>query len=108
MSASGEGGRTDDLYWDAIQEQWEKILDWYQLFADKNPVMLYDLQEQKIYAYPYEEFKKELGQKSQSSLAAQYQRATKNNHMVVFVRDNQKRKLVSYTVSIDQSEGTGK
>ena len=100
--------RVEDPYWDAIQEQWEHILNWYMLFADKKPVMLYDLQEQKIYAYPYQEFKKELSQKSQSSLAEQYQQAVKNKRMVVFVRDNEKRKLVSYTVSMDQSEGAEK
>jgi len=108
MNASREGGRINDPYWDAIQEQWDKILNWYLLFADRKPVMLYDLQEQKIYAYPYEEFKKELSQRSRSSLAEQYQRAVKDNHMVVFVRDNVKRKLVSYTVSMDQSEGAAR
>jgi len=97
--------KTEDPYWIAIQEQWDHLLDWYLMFAEKQPVMLYDLQEQKIYAYPYQEFKKELSQKSQVSLAEQYQRAVKNNHMVVFVRDNERRKLISYTVSMDQSEG---
>ncbi len=103
-----EDKKVDDPYWDAIQEQWDNIVNWYMMFADKKPVMLYDLQEQKIYAYPYQEFKKELSQKSQSSLAEQYQRAVKDHHMVVFVRDNKKRKLVSYTVSMDQSEGAAR
>ena len=99
-----KSGRMNDPYWDAIQKQWDHILDWYLMFADKEPVVLYDIQEQKIYAYPYQEFKAGLGQKSQSSLAEQYQRAVKNNQMVVFVRDNEKRKLVSYTIRIEKSK----
>ena len=47
----------NDPYWEAIQKQWDNILDWYLMFADKEPMMLYDIQEQKIYAYPYQEFK---------------------------------------------------
>ena len=90
-----------DPYWNAIREQWDHILNWYLMFADKKPVMLYDIQEQKIYAYPYREFKMEISQKSQASLRDQYQRAVKNNQFVVFVRDNEKRKLVSYTFSLE-------
>ena len=96
-----EGGTMKDPYWNAIREQWDHILNWYLMFADKKPVMLYDIQEQKIYAYPYREFKMELSQKSQASLRDQYQRAVKNNQFVVFVRDNEKQKLVSYTFSLE-------
>ena len=96
-----EDGTINDPYWDAIQKQWEHILNWYLMFADKKPVMLYDIQEQKIYAYPYREFKMELSQKSQAALEDQYQRAVKNDQFVVFVRDNEKQKLLSYTVKVD-------
>ncbi len=93
-----EDKQADDPYWDAILGQWDNIVNWYLMFADKKPVMLYDLQEQKIYAYPYQEFKADMSQKSQASLEEQYQRAVKNDHIVVFVRDNEERKLVSYTI----------
>jgi len=91
----------DDPYMEAIYEQWSKILGFYQLFASKNPIVLYDIQEQKIYTYPYKEFKSELNPRSQASLSEQYQEAVKNGQMVVFVRDNLKRKLVSYTLNIE-------
>ena len=93
----------EDPYWKIINEQWPNILTLYTMFADKKPIMLFDVQEQQIYAYPYKEFKAEMSQRSQIVLAEQYRRAAANNQMVVFVRDNQKEKLVSYTVNIEES-----
>jgi len=87
-----------EQYWDAVGEQWDNILGLYKRFEDKKPVMLFDIQEQKIYAYPYNDFKSELSKKSQIQLEEQYEAAILNNEMVVFVRDNEKRDLVSYSV----------
>ena len=101
QSRRDESGTMKDPYWDAIQKQWKHILNWYLMFAEKKPVMLYDIQEQKIYAYPYREFKMDLSQKTQASFESQYQRAVKNNQFVVFVRDNEKQKLVAYTVNME-------
>jgi hypothetical protein len=94
----------NDPYWDVVCEQWSDILMWYQLFASKNPVMLYDIQEQKVYAYPYKEFKAEMSQRSQDMLEEQYRDALVSDKMVVFVRDNEKEKLVSYSVSLTQRD----
>ena len=63
-------------------------------------IILYDIQEDKIYAYPYKEFKAELSKKSQVSLERDYKAACTTGRMVVFVRDNRERKLVSYTLSM--------
>ena len=90
-----------DPGWKIINEQWPNILTLYTMLADKKPVMLFDVQEQRIYAYPYKEFKAEMNQRSQAVLVEQYRRAVANNQMVVFVRDNERETLVSYTVSIE-------
>jgi hypothetical protein len=79
-------------------EQWDNILGLYKRFEDKKPVMLLDIQEQKIYAYPYNDFKSELSKRSQIQLEEQYEAAILNNEMVVFVRDNKKKELVSYSL----------
>jgi hypothetical protein len=71
------------------------ILMFYKRFEDKRPVMLLDLQSQKIYAYPYKEFKDDLSERSQAMLAADYEKAIAQNKVVVFVRDNETRRLVS-------------
>ena len=91
----------DDPYLEMVYEHWKDILKWYNLFAAKRPVMLFDVQEQRIYAYPYKEFKAELSQRSQTVLKDQYRRARHNRQMVVFVRDNEQEKLVSYNLDFD-------
>ncbi|MEA3487778.1 MAG: hypothetical protein U9R10_00810 [Euryarchaeota archaeon] len=87
-----------EQYWDAVGEQWDNIIGLYKQFEDKKPVMLFDIQEQKIYAYPYNDFRSNLSKRSQIQLEEQYEAAILNNEMVVFVRDNEKRDLVSYSV----------
>jgi hypothetical protein len=71
------------------------ILMFYERFEDKRPVMLLDLQSQKIYAYPYKEFKADLSERSQVMLEAEYEKAIAENLVVVFVRDDETRRLVS-------------
>ena len=64
--------------------------------------MLFDIQEQRIYAHAYPEFRGELSERSQAMLKEQYERAIAIGEMVVFVRDNEKKKLVSYSVPCQQ------
>jgi hypothetical protein len=91
----------NDPYFKAIQEQWPNIRALYMTFESEKPIILYDIQDKKIYAYPYEEFKAEMSKKSQASLEHDYKSASALGSMVVFVRDNIERKLVSYIMSID-------
>jgi hypothetical protein len=92
-----EAQHRDALY-EAVCENTELILRAYALHEDKKPVLLYDLQERRLYVYPYEPFKADLTPRSQISLTDQYEKALDNNQIVVFVRDNVGRKLVSYSV----------
>jgi len=87
-----------EQYWNAGGEQWDNILGLYKRFEDKKPVMLLDIQEQKIYAYPYNDFKSELSKRSQIQLEEQYEAAILDKEMVVFVRDTEKKELVSYSL----------
>ena len=63
--------------------------------------MLYDLQEQRVYAYPYREFKADRSERSQLLLEDQYERAVRENKVVVFVRDNDRRRLVSFSMDLE-------
>ena len=90
-----------NLYYSAIQEQWSNIRGLYMAYGSNNPVMLYDIHDNKIYAYPYKEFKAELSERSQASLEIDYKSTSVSGGMIVFVRDNMERKLVSYVMSID-------
>ena len=95
MSKGRRRDRNNDDLIEAAQGQRANILGLYKLFEDKRPVMVFDLQGQKIYAYPYEEFKDELNQRSQAILESQYERAIVEDKIVVFVRDDETRRFVS-------------
>jgi hypothetical protein len=98
-----------DPYFEALKEQWPHIRGLYITYGKEKPIILYDLQEKTIFcsrrkqyfAYPYKEFKEELSEKSQASLERDYKSASVLGSMIVFVRDNIERKLVSYIMSID-------
>ena len=89
-----------DPYWRILRKNWPHIHGLYEVYADKHPIVLYDVQEHRVYAYPYEEFLRDLSERSQVSLKEQYGTAIANGMFVVFVRDNEKRKLKSYTVPV--------
>lgn len=42
-----------DYLLEAARANWRHILMMYKLFEAKKPVMLYDLQEKRVNAYPY-------------------------------------------------------
>ncbi len=86
---------------DVAMEQFANILMMYEMFEEKRPVMLFDIQEQRIYAYPYKDFRDEMNERSQCLLKQQYEQAQVDGQIVVFVRDNVKQKLRSF--SLDRS-----
>jgi hypothetical protein len=86
----------DDLV-EAAESFLPQILMFYRRFQDKRPVMLLELPSLRIYAYPYREFKDDLSQRSQAMLEDQHERAVAEGKIVVFVRDNETRRLVSMT-----------
>ena len=86
----------DDLV-DAAESFLPQILMFYRRFEDKRPVMLLELPSLRIYAYPYQEFKGDLNERSQAMLKDQYERAVAEDKIVVFVRDNETRRFVSMT-----------
>ena len=86
--------RNDDLV-EAAKNFLPHILIFYKRFEEERPVMLLDLQSQKIYAYPYKEFKDGLNERSQAMLKDEYEQAVAEDKIVVFVRDNETRRFVS-------------
>lgn len=97
LAVAGSGGTVDDDLEDAALEQWPAIQMVYERFSAEKPVMLFDIQEQRIYAYPYAEFRNELNARSQRLLEEQYENAVHASQIVVFVRDNVRRRLVSFS-----------
>ena len=98
---------SDDYLLNAALEHWDMILRAYKLHEGHKPVVLFDIQEQRIYIYPYKDFKEELSPGSQASLQDQYERAITTNKIVVFVRDNVNRRLVSFSLDYERGNTTG-
>src|ERR1700693_4216696 len=104
MSSTGKSTRRDAKMTDkqvlpaAAEERAGDILMFYRKFADKKPVMLLELPSQKIYAYPYLEFKNTLSERSQKMLEKEYQEAVAHNQFVVFVKDDDQRETISFSV----------
>ena len=73
--------RTKDKYLGIIEMHYLLILEIYLLYEKKKPVMLLDVTEGKIYAYPYKEFKKELNVGGQVSLTKQYDEALRGDQV---------------------------
>ena len=95
---AGAARRDPDL--DVVYQQWPFIMMLYRQYADRKPVMLFDIQEQRVYAFPYKAYRAELSERSQASLALQYERALADGHVVAFIRDNDRKKLVSYSLPL--------
>jgi hypothetical protein len=110
-SVSCRGGETpamsDDYLMDAALEHWDMILRAYKLHEEHKPVVLFDIQEQRIYVYPYTNFKEEMNPGTRASLQYQYERAVTTNKIVVFVRDNVNRRLVSFSLDCERGNATG-
>lgn len=90
-----------DPYLELIKEQWSSIADTYNRYAEQRPIMLVDVQESVIHAYPYEEFVMLLDAPSRRQVEVQYRRAIDSRQMVLFVRDTDNKVFQSYTLALE-------
>jgi hypothetical protein len=98
-SAGRDAGMANkDALFDAACERADDILRLYRQFAERRPVMLLELPSQRIYAYPYLDFKDTLSERSQKMLEKEYPEAVAHNKIVVFVKDDDRRKMISFSV----------
>lgn len=91
--------RKNDSYEEVVDEHWADIVEVFRQFEEKHPILLFDIQEQQIYAYPFQDFAAELSARDQTALGRQHKKVVDGESIIVFVRDNQLRKLVSFTVA---------
>lgn len=90
-----------DPYLDLVKQQWPAIAETYNRFAEQQPIMLLDVQNAEIQAYPYEEFVLVLDVASRRHVEGQYRRALANRQMVLFVRDTDNKVFQSYTLALE-------
>ncbi|HJH31033.1 MAG TPA: hypothetical protein C5S50_02325 [Methanosarcinaceae archaeon] len=91
----------DEEFFEIVSEHWGQILSAHKEINDKKPIMLIDIQEQKLYAYLYLDFKSSLSERSQAMLEKEYESALLNNKVVVFVRDNENKQLWSQNFDLE-------
>jgi hypothetical protein len=89
---------TRDRYLDAVRSQWGAIVGAYEIWESKRPIVLFDISEGKIYVHSHDGFRADLSSAGQASLDTQYELAEREGQIVIFVRDNDRRKLVSYSL----------
>ena len=82
----------------AVHEQILNLRTIYRDFRDKRPVLLLDIREAQILAYPYSAFSGDLSEASQRTLREKYEQAGRCRQIVVFVRDSRARRMVSVSL----------
>jgi hypothetical protein len=90
----------DDLINLALEVQ-ESIRGAYRLNEENRPVMLFNVQEEQILAYPFEEYKATLSERSRAMLEKQYAEAQRQDKIVVFVQDEATRRLISFSIDYE-------
>jgi hypothetical protein len=90
-----------DPYFELIRHHWPQVAELYNQYAERQPVMLIDVQEGDIHAFPYDEFLALLDAASQQALVDQYQRAVDKRQMVLFVRDVEHKIFQSYSLALE-------
>jgi hypothetical protein len=96
-----EANMSNDDLRDAALERQDDIRRAYRLHEADCPVMLFDIQEQRIYAYPYHDYKETLSQRSQAMLEEQYDEAQAGGKIVVFVTDEAAQRLMSFSLDYE-------
>jgi hypothetical protein len=99
-----------DLQAEYVSAAWSDIAairHLYSRFASKRPVMLLELPTRRVYAYPFHGYRADLSVRSQALLDDQYAEAARTGEMVVFVRDEERRKLVSFNLPVRPIKGSG-
>jgi hypothetical protein len=85
-----------DPYWDIIKEKWPSILMAYRLHEDKKPIIEYQLPDHIILACPAREYIDALSLRTSEDTRREYQLASVNQEVMVFIKDMENRILRSY------------
>ena len=85
------------LYWSTILQAWND-------FRDKNPIIECDLSEQTVSALPAADYINYLSEKDREKTLRIYEDITARGGVMVFIRDNENQTLQSYTYGAEELE----
>jgi hypothetical protein len=95
-----------DLYLPALYEHWDTIATAYRDQYAHRPIIEYQLPEQLICSYPASAFIDGLTVRTREATRLQYHEACARGHILVFVRDSDRRVLRSYEFPLDEAPRT--
>ena len=90
--------KEDEIYFDKINEIAEKVYDFYNMSNREDLIMVYEMKENKIYSYIYKEYLSSLNPRSKEMLEEQYKEAKTSGRIVLFIKDELRRKMKSFTI----------
>lgn len=86
------------IYLDKIDEIGEKVYHLYNMSDRDDLILLYQMQEKRIYSYVYKDFMDSLNPRSQQILVTQYKEAREEGKIVLFINDEVRKKFKSFTI----------
>lgn len=86
------------IYLNVINEIAQDVYDVYNSSGRNDLIMLYGMDEERLYSYVYDEFMTDLNLRSQKLLKEQYEKARQKNKIVLFIRDKLRNRLKSFTI----------
>ena len=88
----------NQIYFQKIDEIGDKVYELYNLSNRDDLIMLYNMKENRIYLYIYEEFYQSLNEISKAILTKQFNKAKEEDKIVLFIKDEVRGKLKSFTI----------
>ncbi len=88
----------EKIYLDTLDNIVDKVYDFYNLSDREDLIMVYEMKENIIYSYIYDDYLKRLNERSREMLEEQYQKAIDSKRIVLFIRDEERKKLKSYII----------
>jgi len=81
-----------------LEEHLNDIRNLYNHFKPEMRIIFYDIEDGEMLAFPYKEYRKTLNKRSRTILKKQYEEAIKNNQIIVFASDSNKKSLKSFAI----------
>jgi len=90
--------KENQIYLDKIDEIGDEVYKFYNMSARKDLIMVYEMGVDKIYSYVYKDYLNSLNPRSKEILKKQYNEATKIGKIVLFIKDDLRKKFKSFTI----------
>jgi len=88
----------DKIYLETIDRIIDNVYEFYNMSDRKDLILVYEMKENVIYSYIYDDYLKRLNERSREMLEEQYKEAIDSERIVLFLRDAVRKKLKSYIV----------